>query len=63
MQQRNIKNKFHSHIDKIDNDTLLLPNGIVQDVPYSELCRQLLEEGQRLDVDQDEWPPYLPEDV
>ncbi len=36
-------------------------NGVVQDVPYTELRRQLLNEGQRLDVDLNEWPPYLPE--
>ena len=30
---------------------------------YSELRRHLLEEGQRLDVDLDEWPPFLPEDA
>ena len=35
-------------------------NGIVQDVPYSELRQQLLSEGQRLDVDLDEWPPLPP---
>jgi hypothetical protein len=44
-------------------DIAINRNGIVQDVPYPELRRQLLEEGQRLDVDLDEWPPYLPENI
>lgn len=37
-------------------DLAIERNGAVQDVPYSELRRQLLEEGQQLDVDLDEWP-------
>ncbi len=39
-------------------DIALNKNGTVQDVPYSELRQQLLKEGQRLDVDLEEWPPY-----
>lgn len=40
-------------------DLALKHNGVVQDVPYSELREQPLAEGQRLDVDLNEWPPYL----
>ena len=39
-------------------DIAINQNGIVQDVPYSELRQQLLKEDQRLDVNLDEWPPY-----
>mgnify|MGYP005843047143 FL=1 len=39
-------------------DIAINRNGIVQDVPYSELRQQLLKEDQRLDVDLDEWAPY-----
>lgn len=42
-------------------DIAIEQNGIVQDVPYSRLREQLLKEGQRLDVDLDEWPSYPPE--
>ncbi len=42
-------------------DIAIEQNGVVQDVPYSELRRQLLAEGQRLDVDLEEWPPLPPE--
>jgi len=43
-------------------DITIERNGVVQDVPYSELRQQLLEEGQRLDVDLEEWPAYPPVD-
>ena len=39
-------------------DIAINRNGIVQDVPYSELRQQLLKEDQRLDVDLDEWSSY-----
>lgn len=42
-------------------DIAIKQNGVVQDVPYPELRRQLLAEGQRLDVDLDEWPAKLPD--
>jgi hypothetical protein len=42
-------------------DIALQRNGVVQDVPYPELREQLLREGQRLDVDLEEWPPLPPE--
>ncbi|MEX2368394.1 MAG: FAD-dependent oxidoreductase [Balneolaceae bacterium] len=42
-------------------DIAIEQNRIVQEVPYSILREQLLEEGQRLDVDLDEWPPHPPE--
>lgn len=37
-------------------DIALNQNGIVQEVPYTELRKQLLAEDQRLDVDLEEWP-------
>lgn len=43
-------------------DIAIKQNGVVQDVPYAELRRQLLEEGQRLDVDLNEWPSHLLEE-
>jgi hypothetical protein len=42
-------------------DIAIKQNGVVQDVPYTELRKQLLNEGQRLDVDMDQWPPHTPE--
>lgn len=42
-------------------DIALERNEVVQDVPYPELREQLLGEGQRLDVDLDQWPPLPPE--
>lgn len=42
-------------------DIALSQNGVVQDVPYQKLRRQLMSEGQRLDVDLDIYPPYPPE--
>lgn len=42
-------------------DIALNRNGVVQDVPYPELRKELLDEGQRLDVDTDQWPPSTPD--
>lgn len=39
-------------------DIAIKQKGVVQDVPYAELRKQLLAEGQRLDVDMEEWPAY-----
>lgn len=39
-------------------DIALKGNGVVQDVPYADLRKQLLAEGQRLDVDLEEWPAF-----
>ncbi|MEX0774006.1 MAG: FAD-dependent oxidoreductase [Balneolales bacterium] len=41
-------------------DIALEQNGVVQDVPYQKLRRQLLKEGQRLDVDLEEFPVHQP---
>lgn len=43
-------------------DIAINQNGVVQDVPYPELRQQLLEDGQRLDVDLDQWPPHMPDE-
>jgi hypothetical protein len=37
-------------------DLALDRNGVVQDVPYPELRRRLLDEGQIVDIDLDRWP-------
>ncbi|MDR8390373.1 FAD-dependent oxidoreductase [Aliifodinibius sp. S!AR15-10] len=38
-------------------DIALAMNSAVQDVPYQKLRERLLNEGQKLDIDLNEWPP------
>lgn len=38
-------------------DIALETNSAVQDVPYHQLRERLLEEGQKLDIDLEQWPP------
>jgi hypothetical protein len=38
-------------------DLALAADSAVQDVPYQELRERLQSEGQKLDIDLDEWPP------
>lgn len=41
-------------------DIALGQRGIVQDISYAKLRTQLLEGGQKLDIDLDDWPPANP---